>query len=51
MKVFYDRMFGKKHSASRALDEARLALIENDRFSHPFFWSAFVVTGTERAPW
>lgn len=51
MKTFYDRMLGKKHPASRALNEARLALIESDKFSHPFYWSPFVVTGTERAPW
>jgi len=51
MRVFYERMFGKKRPASRALHEARLALIEDERFSHPFFWSPFVVTGTERSPW
>lgn len=51
MRVFYDRMFGKKEPASRALREARVALLENEKFSHPFFWSPFVVTGTERSPW
>ncbi len=51
MKAFYDRMLGKKQSASRALNEARLALIDHDKFSHPFYWSPFVVTGTERSPW
>jgi CHAT domain-containing protein len=51
MKTFYERMLGKKRSASRALNEARLALIETDKYSHPFYWSPFVVTGTERAPW
>jgi CHAT domain-containing protein len=51
MRVFYARMFSKKRSASRSMAEARLALIESDRFSHPFYWSPFVVTGTERSPW
>jgi CHAT domain-containing protein len=51
MRAFYDRMFGKKRSASRALNEARLALMDTEKYSHPFFWSPFVVTGTERAPW
>lgn len=51
MKTFYDRMFREKDSASRALNEARLALLEDDTYSHPFFWSPFIVTGTERAPW
>jgi CHAT domain-containing protein len=51
MKVFYGRMLGKKHSASRSLGEARIALIESESYSHPFYWSPFVVTGTERSPW
>jgi CHAT domain-containing protein len=51
MQTFYERMFGKKRSASRALNEARMALIDSDKYSHPFFWSPFIVTGTERAPW
>jgi CHAT domain-containing protein len=51
MRVFYDRMFGEKRTASRALSEARIALIDGGRFSHPFFWSPFIVTGTERSPW
>jgi CHAT domain-containing protein/lipopolysaccharide biosynthesis regulator YciM len=51
MKTLYERMFGKKRSATRALNEARMALIDSDKYSHPFFWSPFIVTGTERAPW
>jgi CHAT domain-containing protein/Tfp pilus assembly protein PilF len=51
MKVFYDKMFGNKQPASRALREARIALLDSEKFSHPFFWSPFVVTGTERSPW
>ncbi len=51
MKAFYAKMLGKKQPASRALNEARLALIKGGKFSHPFYWSPFVVTGTERSPW
>jgi CHAT domain-containing protein len=51
MRYFYERMLDKKKSASRALNEARLAMIESDKYSHPFYWSPFVVTGTERSPW
>ena len=51
MKVFYDKMLGKKRSASRSLGEARIALIESEKYSHPFYWSPFVVTGTEVSPW
>lgn len=51
MKVFYDKMIGKKKPASEALNDARLALIKGRRFAHPFYWSPFIVTGTESAPW
>jgi CHAT domain-containing protein len=51
MKTFYDRMLGKGRPASEALNEARLALIKTEKYSHPFYWSPFVVTGTERSPW
>lgn len=51
MKAFYKGMLGRKRSASRALNEARLALIDTEKYSHPFYWSPFVVTGTERSPW
>jgi CHAT domain-containing protein/predicted negative regulator of RcsB-dependent stress response len=51
MKAFYEQMLGKKKSASRSLNEARLALIESGTYSHPFYWSPFIVTGTERSPW
>jgi CHAT domain-containing protein/predicted negative regulator of RcsB-dependent stress response len=51
MQKFYERMLGKKKPASEALNDARLALIEGGTFSHPFYWSPFVVTGTETSPW
>jgi CHAT domain-containing protein len=51
MQKFYERMLGKKKPASEALNDARLALIESGTFSHPFYWSPFVVTGTETSPW
>jgi len=51
MQVFYEKMMGKKHTAARALKEARVALIDGGSFAHPFYWSPFVVTGTERSPW
>jgi CHAT domain-containing protein/tetratricopeptide (TPR) repeat protein len=51
MKTFYDRMLGKKKSASEALNDARLAMIKGGKFAHPFYWSPFIVTGTEQSPW
>jgi CHAT domain-containing protein len=51
MKEFYDRMIGKKVPAAVALGDARTALIENEKYAHPFHWSPFVMIGTDRAPW
>ena len=51
MKKFYERMLGKKKPAGEALKDARLALIENARYAHPFYWSAFIMIGTDKSPW
>jgi len=51
MKEFYAKMLGKKRPAGRAMHEARLALIEGERYSHPFYWSPFIVIGTDKSPW
>ena len=51
MEDFYTRMLGKKKPAGEALNEARLALIKTKEFSHPFYWSPFVVIGSDRSPW
>jgi CHAT domain-containing protein len=51
MGEFYERMLRKKRPAGRALNEARLALLEDARYAHPFYWSPFVVIGLESSPW
>jgi CHAT domain-containing protein/Tfp pilus assembly protein PilF len=51
MKEFYDRMIDKKRPACVALNEARMALMEEPAYEHPFYWSAFIVIGSERSPW
>jgi CHAT domain-containing protein len=51
MKEFYAEMMGRKRPAARAMHEARLALIERQRYSHPFYWSPFIVIGTDKSPW
>ena len=48
---FYEGMLGNKRPASAALKEARLALMDDPAYAHPFYWSPFVVIGSERAPW
>ncbi len=51
MEEFYRQMLHEKHPAGGALNEARLAMMNDDRFAHPFHWSSFVVIGTEGSPW
>jgi CHAT domain-containing protein/Flp pilus assembly protein TadD len=51
MEQFYANMLGKKRPAGRAMHEARVALIEGKRHSHPFYWSPFIVIGTDQSPW
>jgi len=51
MKDFYSRMLGKKKPAGEALNEARFELMKNPEFSHPYYWSPFVVIGSDRSPW
>jgi CHAT domain-containing protein len=51
MKTLYEKMMGEHEPAGRSLNAARLALIEGGRFSHPFYWSPFVVIGDRGAPW
>jgi len=51
MTEFYRFMLNKKRPAGNALREARLALIDGGRFAHPFYWSPFIVIGTDKTPW
>ena len=51
MKDFYARMLGKKKGAGESLNEARFELMKMPEFSHPYFWSPFVVVGSDRSPW
>jgi CHAT domain-containing protein len=51
MKTMYANMMGEKEPAGRALNEARLALIDGEEYAHPFYWSPFVVIGDGTAPW
>ena len=50
MGEFYDSMW-LEQSAAVALRDARRTLLEDERWGHPYFWSAFVLIGTESMPW
>jgi CHAT domain-containing protein len=51
MDEFYKKMLGKKRPAGEALNEARFALMSDPDYAHPFYWSPFIVIGSERSPW
>jgi CHAT domain-containing protein len=52
MKALYKSMMGKKRPAGEALNAARLELLKHPTYSHPFYWSPFVMIGSGGAsPW
>jgi len=51
MKEFYNSMLDDKRTAAMALNDARLALIQHPDYAHPFYWSPFIMIGTEKSPW
>ncbi len=51
MKEFYASMMGKKQSAAAALSKARLALLNEPEYSHPFHWAPFIAIGMQSSPW
>ncbi len=47
MKAFYGELFGPRRlPPAAALRSAQMALMAQPRFRDPYFWSAFVVTGS-----
>lgn len=51
MNHFYQRMFEKNKPARTALREARLSLMKEKAYAHPFYWSPFVIIGSFDTPW
>jgi CHAT domain-containing protein len=51
MSELFKRMVDKKKPAGQALNEARRALLEDPAYAHPFYWSPFIVIGSEISPW
>lgn len=51
MKTFYGSMLRSHEPAFEALRKARLSLLDNSQFSHPFYWSPFILIGTQATPW
>ena len=45
MKRFYAYLITKKQSKAGALQQARISMIKDEQYAHPFFWAPFVLTG------
>jgi len=51
MILFYEKMAGKKKKACEALNSARLSMLDDTEYAHPFYWAPFIVIGSEKSPW
>lgn len=45
MSTFYQELTRSNITKSEAFRRAQLKVLEDERFSHPFYWSAFVMVG------
>lgn len=45
MAQFYQELATTKETKAEALRRAQAMILQNDKFSHPYFWSAFVMVG------
>jgi CHAT domain-containing protein len=45
MVKFYENMLEKKMNKQDALREAKLEMIKSEKYSSPYYWSAFVMYG------
>jgi len=45
MTEFYQQLASKEVRKAEALRRAQVAILENDRYYHPYYWAAFVLVG------
>ncbi len=45
MLRFYENLILKGVSLAKALQLARISMIKDELYAHPFFWAPFVLTG------
>ncbi|MEM6612247.1 MAG: CHAT domain-containing protein [Cyanobacteria bacterium P01_C01_bin.72] len=45
MTSFYQQLSQENITKAEALRQAQISVLKRDRFSHPFYWSAFVLVG------
>jgi CHAT domain-containing protein/predicted negative regulator of RcsB-dependent stress response len=45
MSYFYQELANNNLPKAEALRQAQLKILQNEKFSHPYFWSAFILVG------
>jgi CHAT domain-containing protein len=45
MAEFYRKLSGRTLSKAKALREAQLSLLRDDRYRHPGYWAPFLLIG------
>ena len=48
MSEFYRNLIQEKSTKAQALRKAQLALLNNSKYNHPYYWSPFVLIGNWR---
>jgi CHAT domain-containing protein len=51
MERFFDPLLKERASACEALRKARLSMINDPKYSHPYFWAPFISIGVPDSPW
>ncbi|WP_235620773.1 CHAT domain-containing protein [Halothece sp. PCC 7418] len=45
MRELYQQLEQKSTTKAEALRKSQLSLLNDEKFSHPYYWSAFVLLG------
>ena len=45
MTQFYEELSNTQVTKAEALRRAQVVILQDNKFSHPFYWSAFVLVG------
>jgi CHAT domain-containing protein/predicted negative regulator of RcsB-dependent stress response len=45
MQEFYDQLINQGYSKAKALRNAQIKLLQQEKYHHPYYWSAFILLG------
>jgi CHAT domain-containing protein len=45
MSKFYAYLIANNQSKAVALQQARISMIKDETYAHPFYWAPFILTG------